>query len=96
MAKKYTVSEAALRKLVKQMVSDEVKKQWSQSDGYYIDEQQEDPWFYFGEPQPATNKKNQATQQPITEEFPGWNEPFHPEFEEYDAPPFLNKQAKKK
>ncbi|WP_028775329.1 hypothetical protein [Shimazuella kribbensis] len=95
MAKKYTVSEAALRKLVKQMVSEEVQKQWKQPNNHFIDEFHEEPWFHFGEPEPALEQKNRAQQQ-ISTEFPGWQEPFHPDFDELDAPPFLNRQPKKK
>jgi hypothetical protein len=97
LAKKYTISETALRRLVKQMVSDEIKNQRNHTNDSYIEEQHEDPWFYFGEPQPVENKKNHtAKQNPLDAEFPGWNEPFHPEFDEFDAPPFLNRQQKKK
>jgi hypothetical protein len=97
LAKKYTVSEAALRKLVKQMVSEEVEKQWNQPNGPFIDEIQEDPWFYLGEPTPAEEKKEKYfKQQQVPTEFPGWQEPFHPDFNEFDTAPFLNKQPKKK
>lgn len=96
MAKKYTVSEAALRKLVKQIVTEEVDKKWSQPDGSFIDEFQEDPWFYLGEPTPAENKKNTHSQQQEPYDLAEWQNPFYPEFDEFDAPPFLNRQSKKK
>jgi hypothetical protein len=89
------VSEAALRKLVKQMVTEEVKKQWNQTNDSFIDEFQEEPWFYFGEAEPAVEQKNRAQQQ-VPTDLPGWQDPFHPAFDELDAPPFLNKQQKKK
>lgn len=96
MAKKYTVSEAALRKLVKQMVAEEVEKKWNLSEGSYIDEFQEEPWFYFGEPTPADNQKNTRSKQQSPSELPEWRDPFYPEFDELDSPPFLNRQSKKK
>jgi hypothetical protein len=96
LAKKYTVSEAALRKLIKQMVTEEVEKKWSQPDGPFIDEFHEDPWFYLGEPTPAGDKKNTSSKQQAPYDLSEWQNPFYPEFDELDTPPFLNKQPKKK
>ncbi|MCH5583856.1 hypothetical protein MK805_02595 [Shimazuella sp. AN120528] len=96
MAKKYTVSEAALRKLVKQLVTEEVEKKWNQPNGPFIDEFQEDPWFYLGEPTPAGDQKNTRSKQQEPSEHPEWQNPFYPEFDEIDSPPFLNRQPKKR
>jgi hypothetical protein len=93
-AKKYHVSEAALRKLIKQIVAEEVGKQQHQAAEPFEDEFQEEPWFSLGEPQAIkAPKSNNASQ--FEQEFPGWNEQFHPEFNELDNPPFLNNRKKK-
>jgi hypothetical protein len=89
------VSEAALRKLVRQVVAEEIDKKWNQPDGPFIDEFQDDPWFYLGEPTPADNKKNAPSKQEPYE-LREWQNPFYPEYDEFDAPPFLNKPSKKK
>lgn len=99
MPKKYTVSETALRRLVKQMVSEELEKQRKERpEGPFIDDFQEEPWFQFGEPEPAPEQKltRSTRQQRFQQEFPGWIEPFQPESDQMDAPPFLNRQPKKK
>jgi hypothetical protein len=96
MTKKYTVSEAALRKLVKQMVNEEIEKQWKNPDGPFIDEFPEDPWAYFGQPEPSPEQKKALG---FKEDHPqglhDWSGPFQPEFNEFDTPPFLNKLKKK-
>ncbi len=97
MPKKYTVSEAALRRLVKQMVSEEIEKQGRPKEESFIEEYPDEPWVYFGEPEQVDERKNVqgAKRQEQFQEFPGWDAPFFPEYEENDTPPFLNRQKKK-
>jgi hypothetical protein len=92
-AKKYHVSETALRKLIKQIVNEEIEKRHEAANPF-VDDFQEEPWFSVGEPQAVkAPKSNQAPS--FKEEFPGWNEPYHPEFNELDNPPFLHSRKKK-
>lgn len=100
MPKKYpvSVSEESLRKLVKTMVEEELEKHFRGPSGHFIDDFPDEPWGYFGEPQPAQeNNNSQAMRQ--QEEFqgmpPDWGGPFFPAYEESDNPPLNNKRKKK-
>lgn len=47
----------------------------------------EHSWAIFGSPQPDATQNYSRQQRPRA--LPGWTEPYRPEFEEFDAPPFL-------
>jgi hypothetical protein len=55
---------------------------------------QRPPWAVFGPPQPAPTKPSQRLQKQNKNQST-WQEPFHPEFEGFDAPPFYSRQPKK-
>ncbi|SFJ09149.1 hypothetical protein [Thermoflavimicrobium dichotomicum] len=112
---KSSANESKLRKMVRQMIQEELKQLHSSPyeappfssynysqfpDEENFSKEQEEwsqtpPWATFGAPVPAKQSRHERQSRKSSEQQNPWSEPYHPEFDEFDAPPFFRRHAKK-
>jgi hypothetical protein len=101
MRKKSSAQESQLRKLIREMIREELtamhrvspmgEPMWEQAEMEQMArEEMHPPWAVFGSPEPAPQQRQRQGGN-----APNWNEPYHPHHD-LDAPPYIPPQRPKR